>query len=169
MRIVGVEDPEINGKVFPIEEALKMAEEREVDLVEIVPNADPPVCRLVDYSKFIFEQKKREKALKSKQQQTTLKEIRFGPNTGEHDFEFKLRHARAFLEEGHRLKAWIHFYGRSILHTDRGKALLERFIEALSDIAKVEIPPKLEGKRMFTILVPDKKKKAKKEESASQE
>lgn len=158
VRIVQDPDESLNNSILPIEEALRIAEERGEDLVEIAPQANPPACRIIEYSKFLFQLKKKQKEIKSKQHQTIIKEIRFGPNTDEHDFQFKIRHARAFLEEGHKVKAWIHFYGRSILHTDRGKQLLERFSEALSDIAKVEIPPKLDGKRMSILLAPIQKR-----------
>ena len=162
VRLVGFEDkPELNGKIFPIEEALKIAEELEKDLVEIVPNSDPPVCKVIEYSRFLYEQKKREKELKKRQHQIVVKEIRLGANTSEHDLEFKIKHAREFIEEGNKVKIWIHFRGRAILHTDRGKALLEKFVEELKDIAKLEVGPKLEGRRMHIILAPIKTKKKK--------
>ncbi len=162
VRLVGFEDnPELNGKVFSFEEAMRMAEEREKDLVEIVSTTDPPVCKIIEYSRFIYEQKKKEKEIKKKQHTIVVKEIRLGANTSEHDLEFKLKHAREFIEEGNKVKVWIHFRGRSILHTDRGKELLEQFVKELEDIAKVEVGPKMEGRRMFVILIPAKGKKAK--------
>lgn len=153
--MVGLDDESKTG-VMPTEEALKIAQEFEQDLVEIAPQADPPVCRVIEYSKFLYEQKKKEKENKQKQHQVQTKEIRFGPNTDEHDYNFKLRHAEKFLEEGNKVKAYIHFYGRSIVHKDRGRELLDRFIEELGDKAKVEMEPKMEGKRMFIILAPKK-------------
>lgn len=155
VRVVQHEEEEVNG-VHPIEKAIQMAEERNQDLVEIVGNAQPPVCRIIEYSKLKYELKKKEKENKAKQQTVVLKEIRFGPNTDDHDFNFKLRHARNFLEEGNKIKAFVHFHGRSIVHKDRGADLLERFVEELDDIAKVEVPPKMEGKRMNLILAPKK-------------
>lgn len=133
-----------------------MAREKELDLVLIAPNGDPPVCRVVDYSKFKYEQKKKQKELKAKAAKTVLKEIRFGPNTDDHDFNFKLKHATKFLEEGAKVKAYVHFYGRSIVYKERGELLLLKFAEALADQAKIEQMPKLEGKRMFLFLSPKK-------------
>lgn len=142
-----------------LEEALDLARQEGLDLIEIAPNADPPVCKISDYSKLKYEQKKREKELKKKQQVVEVKEIRFGPNTDDHDFNFKLKHAIEFIQKGNKVKCYVHFHGRSIVYKDRGEDLLKRFAEAMSDYAKVEIEPKLEGKRMFMILVPNKTKK----------
>ena len=131
-----------------------MAQEQNLDLVEISPKADPPVCRIVDYSKFKYEQKKKQREMKAKTQKVVMKEIRFGPNTDDHDFEFKVKHAKAFLDEGAKLKAYVHFVGRSIVFKERGEILLLRFAQALEDHGKVEQLPKLEGKRMFLFMGP---------------
>ncbi len=144
--------------VYPTQQAIKMAEEQGLDLVEISPNADPPVCKIIDYSKFKYEQKKKQKEIKAKAQKTIIKEIRFGPNTDEHDFEFKLKHAIKFLEEGAKVKAYVHFAGRSIVFKDRGEILLLKFAQALEDHGKIEQLPKLEGKRMFLFVAPKQKK-----------
>ena len=146
----------IEQGVVTMEEARKIAEEQELDLVLIAPTAVPPVCRVVDYSKFKYEQKKKQKELKSKAAKTVLKEIRFGPNTDDHDFNFKLKHAIKFLEEGAKVKAYVHFYGRTIVYKERGELLLLRFAEALAELAKIEQMPKMEGKRMFLFLSPKK-------------
>ena len=138
-------------------EAMKMAEEQDVDLVEISPNATPPVCKLMDYRKFLYNQKRKEKELKAKQSKVELKEIRFGPNTDEHDFNFKLAHARKFLEQGNKLKAYVFFRGRTIVFKDRGEILLLKFVTELEDIGTVEQLPKLEGKRMIIMINPKKK------------
>lgn len=127
--------------------------------MEIAPNTNPPVCRIIEYSKFAYELKKQQKANKENQTVVQMKEIRFGPNTDEHDFDFKLKHARKFLEDGNKVKAYVHFRGRSIIYSDRGKALLLRFAQELEEISKPEMMPKLEGKRMFLILGPKKSKK----------
>lgn len=134
-----------------------MAQEQELDLVEISPNAKPPVCRIVDYKKFLYSQKKREKELKAKQQKVVVKEIRFGPNTDDHDFEFKLKHAKKFLEEGAKVKAYVFFKGRTIVFKERGEILLLKFAQELEDYAAVEQMPKLEGKRMIMMFNPKKK------------
>jgi len=131
-----------------------MADELDLDLVEISPNAVPPVCKIVDYSKFVYEQKKKLKEIKSNAKQTVIKEIRFGPNTNDHDFEFKLKHAQKFLEAGEKVRAYVHFKGRAIVYKEQGEILLLRFAQALEDIGKVELLPKLEGKRMFITLAP---------------
>lgn len=136
-----------------------MAEEQGLDLVEISPNADPPVCKIIDYSKFKYEQKKKQKEIKSKAQKTVIKEIRFGPNTDDHDFEFKLKHAIKFLEDGAKVKAYVHFAGRSIVFKDRGEILLLKFAQALEEHGKIEQLPKLEGKRMFLFVAPKQQKK----------
>ncbi len=138
-----------------------MAKEQGLDLVEISPNADPPVCKIIDYSKFKYEQKKKQKEIKAKAQKTVIKEIRFGPNTDDHDFNFKLNHARKFLEEGAKVKAYVHFVGRSIVFKDRGEILLLKFAQALEELGKVELLPKLEGKRMSIILAPKSTSKKK--------
>lgn len=158
VRLVG-ENVEVN--VYTRDEALKLARELELDLVEIVPNADPPVCRIVDYQKFLYDKKKKDKELKSKQGKQVVKEIRFGPNTDEHDFNFKLKHAMNFLEEGHKVKAYVHFRGRSIAYKEKGEIILLKFAQALEEYGKVELLPKLEGNRMFLHLapLPNKKKK----------
>lgn len=151
VRVVG---DDIESVVVSTDVALNMARERGLDLVEISAKASPPVCRIVDYSKFKYEQKKKQKEIKAKAQKTVLKEIRFGPNTDDHDFEFKLNHAKGFLKEGAKVKAYVHFHGRSIVFKERGEILLLKFAQALEDLAKVEQLPKLEGKRMFLFLAP---------------
>ena len=135
-----------------------MAEKESLDLVEISPKADPPVCKIIDYSKFKYEQKKKQKEIKAKAQKTVIKEIRFGPNTDEHDFNFKLKHAIKFLSEGAKLKAYVHFVGRTIVFKERGEILLLKFAQALEEYGKVEQLPKLERKRMYVILAPKGKK-----------
>ena len=144
--------------IFPIEQALEISEQLGLDLVEISPNAVPPVCRVIDYNKFIYEQKKKLKEIKAKAAKTVIKEIRFGPNTDEHDFEFKLKHAAGFLNEGAKVRAYVHFKGRAIVYKEQGEILLLRFAQALEEIGKVEQLPKLEGKRMFLSLAPKPKK-----------
>jgi translation initiation factor IF-3 len=139
-------------------EALKMAEELELDLVEISPNAKPPVCKIMDYGKFLYEQKKRDKVMKAKSSQVTLKEIRFGPQTDEHDYEFKKKNAIKFLKDGAKLKAFVFFKGRSIIYKDQGQILLLRLAQDLEEFGKVEALPVLEGKRMIMFIAPKKKK-----------
>jgi translation initiation factor IF-3 len=134
-----------------------MAEEQELDLVEISPNANPPVCKIMDYKKFLYNQKKKQKELKAKQSKVVIKEIRFGPNTDDHDFNFKLAHARKFLEEGSKLKAYVFFRGRTIVFKDRGELLLLKFAQELADLGTIEQMPKLEGKRMIIMVNPKKK------------
>jgi translation initiation factor IF-3 len=151
VRLVG-ENVEVG--VYTTDKARQLAEAQSLDLVMITEKADPPVCRITDYSKFKYEQKKKQKEIKAKAQKTVLKEIRFGPNTDDHDFEFKLNHAKKFLEEGAKVKAYVHFAGRTIVFKDRGEILLLKFAQALEDLAKVEMMPKLEGKRMFLMLAP---------------
>ncbi len=151
VRLVG-ENIEVG--VYPIGQALKMANDLEMDLVEISPNADPPVCRVVDYKKFLYEQKKKKKEQKANQAKSEVKEIRFGPNTDEHDFEFKLKHAENFIKEGHKVRAFVFFKGRSIVYKERGEVLLLQLAQRLTEIAKVEQLPRLEGKKMFLILNP---------------
>jgi translation initiation factor IF-3 len=136
-----------------------MAEEQSLDLVEISPSADPPVCKIIDYKKFLYEQKKRQKEIKNKAQKVVVKEIRFGPNTDDHDFNFKLKHAGKFIEEGAKVKAYVFFKGRSILFKDSGQILLLKLAQQLEDIATVESMPKMEGKRMIMMLAPKKKSK----------
>ena len=138
--------------------ALEISRELELDLVEIVPNADPPVCKVVDYKKFLYEQKKKQKELKSKATKVIIKEIRFGPNTDEHDFNFKLKHAIKFLEEGAKVKAFVFFKGRAIIYKEQGEILLLKFAQALEEYGKVESMPTLEGKRMIMFIAPKKKK-----------
>ena len=135
---------------------MEMAEEQGLDLVEISPNAAPPVAKILDYKKFLFEQKKKQKELKSKATKIVVKEIRFGPNTDDHDFEFKLKHAQGFLEQGCKVRAFVFFRGRSIVYKDKGEILLLRFANELEELAKVEMLPKMEGKKMFIILSPKK-------------
>lgn len=147
--------------IMGIRDALKIAEEREIDLVEIAPQANPPVCKLIDYGKFAYELQKKEKQIKKSSAASQMKEIRFKSRTAAHDFNFKLKHARAFIEDGNKVKATVIFRGREIAHTDIGKELLEKFIEEMSDIAKVDSPLKFEGKNLSVILSPAKTKKAK--------
>jgi len=144
--------------VYPISKALEIAKDLEVDLVEISPNATPPVCKAMDYKKFVYEQKKREKSLKSKATKVIIKEIRFGPNTDDHDYQFKKKHAEKFLSEGAKLKAFVFFKGRSIIYKDKGEILLLRLAQDLEDYGKVEQMPKLEGKRMTMFIAPKKVK-----------
>ncbi len=144
--------------VFPIREALDKAEELELDLVEISPNADPPVCKIIDYKKFLYEQKKREKVMKAKATKVIVKEIRFGPNTDDHDYDFKKKHAEKFLKEGAKLKAYVFFKGRSIVYKDKGEILLLKLAQELEELGKVEQMPKLEGKRMTMFISPKTKK-----------
>ena len=152
VRIVGDE----GSTVVPTRDALNMAREQGVDLVEISPNANPPVCRLIDYSKFLYQQKKRQKEMKAKQVKVEVKEIRFGPQTDEHDYQFKLKHAKEFLEEGNKVRAYVFFRGRSILFKEQGEVLLLRFANDLEEVGKVESMPSLEGKKMFLYLAPKK-------------
>ena len=151
VRLVG---DNVEQGVYTTDQARKMAQDQNLDLVEISPTATPPVCRVIDYSKFKYEQKKKTRELKAKQTKVVLKEIRFGPNTDEHDFAFKVKHAQEFLREGAKIKSYVHFVGRSIVFKERGEILLLKFAQALEDLAKVEQLPKLEGKRMFLYLAP---------------
>ncbi|MGV3706588.1 MAG: translation initiation factor IF-3 [Arcticibacter sp.] len=155
VRLVG---DNVEQGIMSLAEARRIAEEQELDLVEISPNADPPVCRVIDYNKFIYEQKKKLKEIKANAKQTVIKEIRFGPNTNEHDFQFKLKHAIGFLEAGEKVRAYVHFKGRAIVYKEQGEILLLRFAQALEEVGKVEQLPKLEGKRMFLIVGPKAKK-----------
>ena len=156
MRVVGDNVPE--QKVYPLQEALKMAADLELDLVEISPNAEPPVCRIIDYQKYLYQQKKKAKEMKANASKVTIKEIRFGPNTDEHDFQFKLKHAQSFLEEGSKVKAYVFFKGRSILFSEQGEKILLRFAVELENYGKAGQMPKLEGKRMIMMIAPLKKK-----------
>ena len=144
------------SEVMPTRKALDLARQQELDLVEISPKAQPPVCRIIDYSKFLYQQKKRQKEMKQKQVKVEVKEIRFGPQTDDHDYQFKLKHAKEFLEEGNKVRAYVFFRGRSILFKDQGEVLLLRFANDLEEVAKVEQLPKLEGKKMFLFLAPKK-------------
>lgn len=155
MRLVG--DNIENPGVFILRDALKLADELELDLVEISPNADPPVCKIIDYSKFLYQQKKKQKEIKAKTVKVVIKEIRFGPNTDEHDFNFKLKHAEKFLQEGAKVKAFVFFKGRSILFKEQGEILLLKLATGLEDFGSVEQLPKLEGKRMTMFITPKKK------------
>jgi translation initiation factor IF-3 len=144
----------VEPNVYSIEEAMRIAGDLELDLVEIAPNADPPVCRIVEYQKFLYEKKKKEKELKAKTAKTVIKEIRFGPNTDEHDFNFKVKHAMKFLEDGAKVKAYVHFKGRSIAYKEKGEIILLKFAQELEEYGKVELLPKLEGNKMFLHLAP---------------
>ncbi|WP_418651140.1 translation initiation factor IF-3 [Tenacibaculum aestuariivivum] len=155
VRLVG-ENIEVG--VYPLEKAKEMAIEQELDLVEISPKAVPPVCKIIDYKKFLYEQKKRDKALKSKATKVTVKEIRFGPQTDEHDYEFKKKHAIKFLQDGAKLKAFVFFKGRSIVFKEQGQILLLKLAQELEEYGKVEQMPKLEGKRMIMFIAPKKAK-----------
>jgi translation initiation factor IF-3 len=155
--------------VYNTSQARSIAQAQGLDLVEISPKADPPVCRVIDYSKFKYEQKKKQKELKAKAQKVVVKEVRFGPNTDDHDFEFKLKHAQNFLKEGAKVKAYVHFVGRTIMHKERGEVLLLKFAQALEEIGKVEQLPKLEGKRMIMMMAPKPATPAKKKKSAEEE
>lgn len=156
VRLVG---ENVEQGVFSFAEALQMAKDQELDLVEIVPTAEPPVCRVMDYAKFKYDQKKKQKEIKAKAHKMIVKEIRFGPNTDDHDFEFKVKHAINFLKEGDKIKAYVHFAGRTIVFKERGELLLLRFAQALEEVGKVEQLPKLEGKRMFLFMAPKVLKK----------
>lgn len=162
VRIVGDD----GSTVVPTRQALDMARAEGVDLVEISPNANPPVCRIIDYSKFLYQQKKRQKEMKAKQVKVEVKEIRFGPQTDEHDYQFKLKHAKEFLEEGNKVRAYVFFRGRSILFKEQGEVLLLRFANDLEEYGKVEHMPSLEGKKMFIYLAPKKAGVAKKSQQA---
>ena len=154
VRVVG---DGIETAVMSIQDALRLADQMELDLVEISPNADPPVCKIVDYQKFLYQQKKKQKEAKAKAAKIVVKEIRFGPNTDDHDYNFKLKHAMKFLEEGAKVRAYVFFKGRSILFKEQGEVLLLRFANELEDYGKVEQLPRLEGKRMIISLSPKKK------------
>ncbi|MBJ2192647.1 MAG: translation initiation factor IF-3 [Muribaculaceae bacterium] len=170
VRLVG---DNVEQGVYPIEKARRIAEELELDLIEISPNAEPPVCRILDYQKFLYQQKKRQKEQKAKAAKVVVKEIRFGPQTDDHDYNFKLKHAVGFLKEGSKVKAYVFFRGRSILFKEQGEVLLLRFANDLEEYGKVEMMPVLEGKRMTIMLTPlkapakkdDSKKEGKKPEA----
>lgn len=167
IRLVGDNFDEISavaGKtvevgIFPTHQAQRWAQDMNLDLVEISPKADPPVCKIIDYKKFIYDQKKKEKELKAKTAKTVIKEIRFGPNTDDHDFDFKLRHAKKFLEDGAKVKAYVHFRGRTIVFKDRGELLLLRFLKELEEYGAAEALPKMEGRRMIVMIGSKKKSK----------
>jgi translation initiation factor IF-3 len=154
VRLVG---DNVEPAVMKTADALRLAIEMELDLVEISPKADPPVCRITEYKKFLYDQKKKQKEIKAKQQKVVVKEIRFGPNTDDHDFQFKMKHGRKFLEEGSKLKAYVFFRGRTIVFKERGEILLLKFAQELEDVGVVEQLPRLEGKRMTIIFNPKKK------------
>ena len=156
VRVVG-ENVEPN-LVLPIKEAIRLADEMELDLIEISPKAEPPVCRIADYQKFLYQQKKKAKEIKAKQVKVVIKEIRFGPQTDDHDYNFKLKHAENFLKEGAKVKAYVFFRGRSIVFKEQGEILLLRFANDLEEFARVELMPKLDGKKMNMILAPKSKK-----------
>ncbi len=161
VRLVG-ENVEIG--VYPTQEALKMAQAQELDLVEISPQASPPVCKIIDYNKFLYDKKKKEKEMKAKAKTSEVKEIRFTPGTDDHDFDFKSRHAEGFLKDGNKVKAYVQFKGRAIMFKERGELLLLKFAERLADYGQPESLPKLEGKRMMIMFTP-KTQKAKKKDS----
>ncbi len=156
MRLVG---DNVEVGVYPIRKALDISKELELDLVEISPKAKPPVCKIIDYKKFLYEQKKRDKAMKAKASKVVVKEIRFGPNTDDHDYEFKKKHAEKFLKDGAKLKAYVFFKGRSIVYKDQGEILLLKLASELEELGKVEQMPKLEGKRMTMFIAPKSKGK----------
>ena len=153
VRVVG---DGVEPQVLKIEDAIRIADEQGLDLVEISPNAIPPVCKIIDYQKFLYQQKKKQKEIKDKAVKVVVKEIRFGPNTDEHDFNFKLNHAKKFLAESHKVKAFVFFKGRSIVYKERGEILLLKFAQELEDVGKVENMPQLEGKKMIMMLAPKK-------------
>jgi len=148
---------EIEPGVYPTRKVMQWALDMGLDLVEISPNADPPVCRIIDYNKFLYLKRKKEKELKAKTAKTVIKEIRFGPNTDDHDFEFKVRHAQKFLEEGAKVKAYVHFRGRTIVFKDRGELLLLKFLKELEEYGAAEALPSMEGRRMSVMIAPKKK------------
>ena len=160
VRLVG---ENVTVGVYPTQEAMKMAQEQGLDLVEISPQADPPVCKIIDYNKFLYDKKKKEKEMKAKAKTTEMKEIRFTPNTDDHDFDFKSKHAENFLKEGNKVKAYVQFKGRAIQFKDRGELLLLKFADRLKDFGQLESMPKLEGKRMLAIFTPKTGKKPKAE------
>ena len=148
----------VEPKICSIDEAINIAKNLGYDLVEISPKVDPPICKVIDYKKFIYDQKKKQKAIKSKAQKVVIKELRFGPNTGEHDFDFKLKHAKKFLQDGAKVKAFVFFRGRTIVFKEQGQILLLKLAQALEDVGVVEEMPRLDGKKMIIIIAPKKKK-----------
>jgi len=156
VRLVG---DNVEVGVYPTNEALKMAQDQQLDLVEISPQADPPVCKIIDYNKFLYDKKKKEKEMKAKSKVSEVKEIRFTPNTDDHDFDFKAKHAESFLKEGNKVKAYVQFKGRAIQFQDRGQLLLLKFADRLKDVGVLENMPKLEGRRMLALFAPKGKKK----------
>ena len=155
---VRVVEPDGDHKVIDIDTALERAREHDLDLVEIAPDAEPPVCKIIDYGKYRYEQQKKEKRQRAKSKQMQMKELRFRPRTDDHDFDFKTKHAREFLENGNKVKAYVQFRGRDIIYKDQGMDLLRRFIERLQDIARIDQSPQMEGRRMTTVLAPHKNK-----------
>jgi translation initiation factor IF-3 len=158
VRLVG---DNVEVGVYTIQEALRMAQDQQLDLVEISPQADPPVCKIIDYNKFLYEKKKKEKEMKAKSKTAEVKEIRFTPGTDDHDFDFKARHAESFLKEGNKVKAYVQFKGRAIMFKERGELVLLKFAERLAEVGQPEGLPKLEGKRMLMIISPKGKQKKK--------
>lgn len=163
VRLVG---DNVEVGIYSVQEALRIAQEQQLDLVEISPNADPPVCKVIDYNKFLYDKKKKEKEMKAKAKVSEVKEIRFTPNTDDHDFDFKSRHAEGFLKDGNKVKAYVQFKGRAIQFKERGELLLLKFAERLQEVGQAESLPKLEGKRMSIMLAPKSKKKKDKEKEA---
>src|SRR5512138_3677771 len=159
VRLVG---DNLEAGIYPIQEAMNMARNMGLDLVEISPQANPPVCKIIDYNKFLYDKKKKEKEMKAKAKTTEMKEIRFTPNTDDHDFDFKSKHAENFLKEGNKVKAYVQFKGRAIQFKDRGELLLLKFADRLAEIANLESMPKMEGRRMLAMFAPKGKKKAEK-------
>ncbi len=156
VRLVG---DNVEVGVYPLQEALKMAQDQQLDLVEISPQADPPVCKIIDYNKFLYEKKKKEKEMKANSKSAEVKEIRFTPGTDDHDFDFKSKHAESFLKEGNKVKAYVQFKGRAIMFKERGELLLLKFAERLAEVGQPEALPKMEGKRMLMIFAPKAQKK----------
>ena len=165
VRLVG---DNVEVGIYPLQEAQKIAREKELDLVEISPQADPPVCKIIDYNKFLYDKKKKEKEMKAKAKTTEMKEIRFTPNTDDHDFDFKSKHAESFLKEGNKVKAYVQFKGRAIQFKDRGELLLLKFADRLKEFGQLESMPKLEGKRMLAIISPKTGKKPKAEKAGQE-
>src|SRR5215469_17473376 len=164
VRLVG---DNVEVGVYTTQEALKMAQEQQLDLVEISPTADPPVCKIIDYNKFLYEKKRKEKEMKAKSKASEVKEVRFTPNTDDHDFDFKAKHAEKFLKEGNKVKAYVQFKGRAIQFKERGELLLLKFAERLNEVGVLEGMPKMEGKRMLAIWAPKPQKKKEKDKAAS--
>jgi len=156
VRLVG---DNVEVGVYPTQDALRMAQDQQLDLVEISPQADPPVCKIIDYNKFLYEKKRKEKEMKAKSKSAEVKEIRFTPGTDDHDFDFKSKHAESFLKEGNKVKAYVQFKGRAIMFKERGELLLLKFAERLAEVGQPEALPKMEGKRMLIIFAPKATKK----------